>query len=326
MFCSKTFRSVGALGAAAMAYGMIAIWSSAALHAGQSRTANQGVYGDAQAGRGQAMFKERCATCHGDSLEGDLAPPLTGPEFLGAWGNQPLSELVTKIEKTMPASDPGTTTRQQAADLVAHILAVGKFPAGTADLASDEATLRNILLPGPAPKPAAATAAAPNVAQARPAAATGNMAQLMRGLLFPTSNLIFNVQNQDPGGQRVGWEPGKTAFSWADWGAGIYSGWEMVDNAAITISEAAPLLLTSRRCENGKPAPVDRADWATFTEGLAEAGRAAFKASQTRNRDAVVESTNQLADACLACHQTYRDKPGGTPADPSNKAARCTTK
>jgi hypothetical protein len=142
-------------------------------------------------------------------------------------------------------------------------------------------------------------------------------------MLFPTSNLIFNVQNQDPGAQKVGWEPGATAFSWADWGAGIYSGWEMVDYAAIALAESAPLILTPRRCENGKTAPVDRPDWIKFTQGMAEAGRAAYKASQTRNRDAVIESTGQLADACLACHEVYRDKPGGTAADPSNKAARC---
>ena len=34
-------------------------------------------------------------------------------------------------------------------------------------------------------------------------------------------------------------------------------------------------------------------------------------------------STNVLADACLNCHVVYRDKEGGTAADPSNKAARC---
>ncbi len=97
----------------------------------------------------------------------------------------------------------------------------------------------------------------------------------------------------------------------------------MVDYAAIALAESAPLILSPRRCENGKAAPVERADWIKFTQGLAEAGRAAYKASQSRNRDAVVESTNQIADACLACHEAYRDKPGGTLADPSNKAARC---
>jgi hypothetical protein len=97
-----------------------------------------------------------------------------------------------------------------------------------------------------------------------------------------------------------------------------------VDYAAIALAESTPLLLTpGRRCENGKPVPVERADWVRYVDELAEAGRAAYRASQSRNRDAVAEVTNQIADACLHCHEMYRDKPGGTTDDPSNKAARC---
>jgi hypothetical protein len=148
----------------------------------------------------------------------------------------------------------------------------------------------------------------------------------MRGIFFPSSNLIFNVQTHDPGEIKTGkYEPAPNAsFSWVDWGAGIYSGWELVDYAAVSIADAAPLLLAPRRCENGKPAPVEREDWIRFTNQLVEAGRAAYKASQSRNQEAVSEVSNQLADACLQCHEVYRDKPGGTTADPSNKAARCT--
>ena len=59
-----------------------------------------------------------------------------------------------------------------------------------------------------------------------------------------------------------------------------------------------------------------------FREGI-DAGKAAYKASQTRNQETVSDVSNQLADACLHCHEVYRDKPGGTIEDPSNKAARC---
>ena len=299
--------------------------SSITLH-GQTRTAREGVYGDAQARRGQDMFKERCAVCHGDALQGQLAPPLTGDEFLGVWGSQPLSALVSKIQNTMPASDPGTTTREQATDLVAYILQVGKFPAGKTDLSTNDAVLGQVLL---APPAAASPAALSPIASHAPSyPPVANLGQLMRGILFPSSNLIFNVQGHDPGAQKTGaaYEPPKDAnFSWADWGAGIYSGWELVDYAAVSIADAAPLLLApGRRCENGRPVPVERADWIQYTNELVEAGKAAYKASQSRNQEAVSEVSNQLADACLNCHDHYRDKPGGTPADPSNKAARCT--
>lgn len=289
-------------------------------------TAASGVYTDAQAARGQAIYDAQCRACHGATLGGGLAPPLAGADFLRVWDRLPLADLVDKIQNTMPATSPGTLSRAQATDVVAYLFKANAFPAGRAELSSDAAALRQIALVEPrggSPAAAVAGGAALVITSARP---PGNMAQVMRGILFPSSNLLFNVQTYDPGERKVGYqpEPGTTSFSWVDWGAGIYSGWELVDYAAVALAESAPLLLMpGRRCENGKPVPVDRADWVQYTANLAEAGRAAYRASQTRNREAVAEVTNQIADACLQCHEVYRDKPGGTTADPSNKAARC---
>jgi len=319
----RALSACGCLGAALFA-GALGDWFSPDIYGQQSRTLSDGVYTDAQAMRGQAIFTERCAPCHGDTLGGGLAPPLTGAAFNSDFDTQPLSDLVEKIHRTMPASDPGTLTAQQASDLVAYILKVGKFPAGKAELPADEAGLKQIVWPaGNAvpPKPAAATTA--QLSAYRP---LGNMAQVMRGILFPSSNIIFNVQSQDPAAPRTD-VPGAGAnasFSWVDWGAGIYTGWELVDYASVTLADVAPLLLApGRRCENGRPVPVDRADWVKFTQDLVDAGRAAYKASQSRNQEAVSQVTEQVADACLNCHMRYRDKPGGTKIDPSNKAARC---
>jgi hypothetical protein len=112
------------------------------------------------------------------------------------------------------------------------------------------------------------------------------------------------------------------------WGAGIYKGWEIIDYAAIALAESAPLMLTpGRRCENGRPVPVQDAEWIKFTMELAETGRAAYKASQTRNQEVVSEITEQIANTCLHCHQVYRDKRGarggGNPLDLTNQSARC---
>jgi len=313
-----------ALGAALFAYTLVGA-SLLAVHAGQSRDVQAGVYTDEQATRGRAIFKDRCSLCHGATLGGALAPPLVGDDFLADFNQRPLSDLVNKIRDTMPDNDPGTLTRPQAADIVSYILQVNKVPAGRTELSADDAVLTQITWPVgnlAQPKPIAVTPApAPS---SRP---LGNLAQVMRGILFPSSNLIFNVQTQDPGAPKTapGYEPGATAgFSWVDWGAGIYSRWELVDYAAVSLAESAPLLLTpGRRCENGKPVPVERADWVKYTADLVDAAKAAYRASQSRNQDAVSESTNQLAEACLNCHMAYRDKPGGTTTDPSNKAARC---
>jgi mono/diheme cytochrome c family protein len=308
---TKRGRGRRALGGALGALGVFAL----VLSAQTPRTVKDGVYGEDQATRGQTTYKEQCAMCHGDSLGGGLGPPLSGDQFLAARDQQTLADLVSKIQSTMPASDPGKLTRAQAIDLAAFILRSGKFPAGK-PLGADEAELKQIGWP-PAPK--ATTVAAGSALTDLP---LGNMAQVMRGILFPSSNLIFNVQNADPAAPKKAGEAG--AFSWADWGAGIYSGWEMVDYASVALAEAAPLLLTpGRRCENGRPVPVTRPDWVKYAQELVEAGRAAYKASQTRKQDAMIDVSGQIADACLHCHEVYRDKPGGTPADPSNKAARC---
>ncbi len=288
------------------------------------RSVADGIYTNAQADRGAATYASTCVSCHGRMLEGQSGPPLSGDLFLTDWSGQPLSALGMKISKTMPADDPGKLTPAQVADLMAYLLRSAKIGAGATPLNAEEAALNQIDWP----KARTAASAAPATAAARTAAfpPSGNMAQLMRGILFPSSNLIFNAQTQDPGQQKAGYQPDKEkgGFSWVDWGAGIYSGWEMLDFAAVAVADSAPLLLTPRRCENGKPAPVDQPDWIKFTQGLAEAGRAALKASQSRNQEAVADSTNQLADACLACHERYRDRPGRTAADPSNKAGRCT--
>src|SRR5437764_13944388 len=114
------------------------------LQAQQQQTVRQGVYAENQARRGQAVYKAQCASCHGEMLEGRLGPPLTGQDFIGDWAKQPLSELFGKIRNTMPQDDPGKLTPQQAADILAYVLQVGKFPSGRAQLSSDENALKQI--------------------------------------------------------------------------------------------------------------------------------------------------------------------------------------
>ena len=184
----------------------------------------------------------------------------------------------------------------------------------------DDASLKQIAFPGGGGPAGVSPASRGTTLAMQP---MGNLAQIMRGILFPSSNLIFSVQRQDPAAPKPPYKPDAGGFNWADWGAGIYPGWELVDYAAISIADVAPLLLVPRRCENGRPAPVERADWVKYTHEMVDAARAVYKAAQTRKQEAVSEATNQLADSCLNCHVVYRDKEGGTAADPSNKAARC---
>jgi mono/diheme cytochrome c family protein len=303
----------------------LTVWFSRSVQAQQPRVVTQGVYTGEQAKRGEALYKERCASCHGDTLGGRLGPPLTGEDFLATWNKEPLFELFSKIRNTMPQDTPGKLTGQQTADIVAYVLQAGKFPAGTTELRTEEAALKQITLPAGAatrPGPASAAAQGPSFPPA------GNLAQVMRGILFPSSNIIFTVQTHDPAEKKTTPEGAAAdgGFNWMVWGGNLYSGWELVDYAAVALAESAPLMLTpGRRCENGKPVPVNDPDWLMFTNELAEAGRAAYKASQSRTQEAVSDISNQVADACMHCHQAYRDRPraGINPLDPSSKANRC---
>ncbi|PYR64055.1 MAG: hypothetical protein DMF88_23930 [Acidobacteria bacterium] len=296
----------------------LALFAGAALHAqaprpgsGQARTAKDGVYTTAQAARGNAIFEMRCALCHGEMLEGAAGPPLAGDEFLGAWDTQPVSALFDKIHATMPADAPGTLEPTQVADLIAYIMQANKFSAGPAELAIGADALKQIGLVAAKPAPAIAAGGSTLTFPV-----TGTLNQVMRGILFPSSNVLFDVQTKDPSaGSKGGTAKGDATTTSTRYGD-VYSPWQVVDAAAISIAEIGPVLMQPRRCENGKPAPVDRADWKQYVQGVVEAGRAAYRASQTRSQDAVSDATNTISDACANCHRVYRDV--------SSAATRCT--
>ncbi len=276
-----------------------------ALQTGQ--TLNDGIYTDQQAMRGQALYQKRCSTCHGVDLAGRTGPPLTGDDFLSNWDTQPLLELANKILKTMPKDDTAPLTPQETTDLLAYILQAGKFPSGRAELVLNEAALKGLTFPRRAATQPKGAVVAPPLSLP----ASGNLAQVMRGILFPSANLLFSVQSIDPGAKKPAANAAAPtgAVDWLTWGGSVYRGWEMVDYAAISIAESATLMLTpGRRCENGKPVPVTDPDWIKFTQQLADAGRAAYRASQTRNQETASDSTNQLNDSCMSCHRVFRGR------------------
>jgi mono/diheme cytochrome c family protein len=298
---------------AAVAIGVIALAVSASVSLrAQQRSVRDGVYTAAQAKRGEAVFQMRCALCHGEMLEGAAGPPLAGDEFLGPRDKQPMSDLFDKIRATMPADTPGTLEPPQVSDVIAFILQANKFPPGSGELAAADATLKQITLA--AMNPPARVASASSTASFP---VTGTLNQVMRGILFPSSNVLFDVQTRDPGaGSKGGVARADAATTTTRYGD-VYSPWQVVDAAAISIAEIGPVLMEpGRRCENGKPVPVDRDDWKRYVQGVVDAGRAAYRASQTRSQDAVSDATNVISDACANCHRVYRDVPSA--------AMRCT--
>ena len=118
------------------AIGAIALAAAvSALHAQAPRTVWDGVYTEEQAKRGTAVYGERCVHCHGPTLAGiDAAPALTGPTFNGNWNGVPLDQMLERVRTTMPVDKPASLSRQQAADVLAYVFSMNKFPAGQTEL------------------------------------------------------------------------------------------------------------------------------------------------------------------------------------------------
>jgi mono/diheme cytochrome c family protein len=108
----------------------------AAVMAQDMRTVWDGVYTEAQAKRGQAIYFDRCVRCHGPTLmgEADGVKPLTGPIFNGNWNGVTLDQMLDRVRATMPQDKPATLSRQQTADVLTFIFSANKIPAGKAEL------------------------------------------------------------------------------------------------------------------------------------------------------------------------------------------------
>lgn len=148
---------------------------------------------------------------------------------------------------------------------------------------------------------AAATATAPRV--------QATLAQLMKGTLYPASNVIFAAQDQNPADIPRAKDPNMAT----DPLTSSYGKWEAVENSALAIVEVANLLnLPGRKCTNGLDLPLKNADWAKFVQELQDAGMTAYTAAQAKDQDKITDAAAVMTAACANCHNKYREK---KPAD-----------
>src|SRR5262245_36130158 len=162
---------------------------------------------------------------------------------------------------------------------------------------------------GRSAQPAQGRGAAPasgRAAAGSPMRTDVDLLHVMRGILFPSSNVVFAAQED-----LSVWKPATDPSTSPNPLTSTYGGWAAVENASLALVESANLLLIpGRQCSSGKIAPVARADWTNFIQGPRDAGMATYKAAQSKNQDGIVAATGDLADACSACHAVYREKPG----------------
>jgi SAM-dependent methyltransferase len=122
----------------------LGVWCSA-LEAQPTRSVWDGVYTDAQAKRGDALFDRECANCHGPAgAGGSMAPALVGPAFAANYDGQTVGDLFDRNRTSMPVGREGQLSAQQNADITAFMLQVNKFPAGEAELPPQSMTLKQI--------------------------------------------------------------------------------------------------------------------------------------------------------------------------------------
>jgi cytochrome c556 len=133
-----------------------------------------------------------------------------------------------------------------------------------------------------------------------------NLAQLMKGILFPNSNVVFFAQSQNPADVTPAKDPSTATDPLAD----SYGKWDAVENSALAIAESANLLtIPGRKCSNGLAVPIGNADWPKFVQGLREAGMKAYKAAQSKDMDKILDAADAMTTACANCHEKYREKP-----------------
>ena len=114
--------------------------------AGQAagKTSWDAVYSAAQATKGEAVYTDKCARCHGVSLSGADAPPLVGADFAADWDGLSIYQLFDRTRSSMPQDEPGSMSREDTAATVAFMLQKNGFPAGSADLATSADALNAI--------------------------------------------------------------------------------------------------------------------------------------------------------------------------------------
>lgn len=130
------------------ALGILGLMSTAAVSAGPQ--AAPALFSQAQAEQGAALYAERCAMCHGRSLEGTHeVPGLTG-KFVANWGGRPVGDLSRYVGRAMPQFAPGSLAPDETARLVAFILQANGYPG--ASVAAGTTPAETTILPPP-PRP-----------------------------------------------------------------------------------------------------------------------------------------------------------------------------
>ena len=115
------------------------------VHAQTPASVWDGAYTEEQAKRGEPLYAQYCASCHGPELSGgEMAPPLANGDFLSGWDGLTLGDLFERMRISMPQNAPGSLSGQQNADILAFVLSANKYPTGGSELSNQAMVLKTI--------------------------------------------------------------------------------------------------------------------------------------------------------------------------------------
>ena len=103
-------------------------------------------YTEEQARRGQRAFRQVCSDCHYTS-------EFKGPVFTDVWARRTARDLYRELRRTMPDDNPGGLPRQTYVDVMAYILELNGYPAGSDELPPDDQILDSFRLTPPEQDP-----------------------------------------------------------------------------------------------------------------------------------------------------------------------------
>jgi mono/diheme cytochrome c family protein len=103
----------------------------------------KGAYTAEQAKRGKQVFHTECSSCHG-------ATEFSGTAFEEGWRDKAVGAFFGLVRGTMPEDRPGALTEQQYVDVVAFVLELNGYPAGSTELPADRGVLSKLRFDKPA--------------------------------------------------------------------------------------------------------------------------------------------------------------------------------
>lgn len=100
-----------------------------------------------QVAHGKALYTDACAKCHGEKLEGNVAPALRGPAFAPASKSHiTVGGIYQYMANNMPADRPGQMKDEEYADLLAYLLHENGYDAGKTHLIAGVASASTVPL------------------------------------------------------------------------------------------------------------------------------------------------------------------------------------